>query len=152
MWQARWGCMSHYVFAEVTDDGNYECTIPFVYEELTDEDISAPVQFWYIPDFHRSYVITGVDDKQGEAMVSLAKNFPNPFRDVTRFNINLIRGCNVEISVFNTAGQLVKIFNFGHLQNGPHQLTLNFERLNEGVYFYTFNAGISSFKGKMIVQ
>jgi len=152
MWQARWGCMSHYVFADVTDNGSYECTIPFAYEELTNEDVASPVQFWYIPDFNRSYVVTGIDDQPNEPMASLAQNFPNPFRDVTQFNINLIRETNVEISVFNTAGQLVKKFDFGQMQNGPHQLTLNFENLNEGVYFYTFDAGISKFNGKMIVQ
>ncbi|OQX80509.1 MAG: hypothetical protein B6D64_03080 [Bacteroidetes bacterium 4484_276] len=152
MWQARWGCMSHYVFAEVTDDGNYECTVPFVYEELTDEDISLPVQFWYIPDFQKSYIITSINDKESGPLVSLAQNFPNPFRDVTNFNINLLEASGVDVSVFNTAGQLVKKFDFGRLQNGPHQLTLNFDNLNEGVYFYTFNAGSSSYNGKMIVQ
>jgi hypothetical protein len=94
----------------------------------------------------------GIDEQQSEPMVSLAQNFPNPFRDVTHFNINLIRESNVSIHVFNIAGQLMKNFDFGQLQNGPHQLTLNFENLNEGVYFYTLDAGSSKFNGKMIVQ
>jgi hypothetical protein len=152
MWQARFACMSHYVFADVSDNGNYECTIPFVYEELTDDDISSPVQFWYIPDFTRSYNVVGIGDEQSEPMVSLAQNFPNPFREITHFNINLLNASEVTISVFNTSGQLVKNFDFGQMQNGPHQLTLNFENLNEGVYFYTLNAGTSKFNGKMIVQ
>jgi len=152
MWQARWGCMSHYVFADVTDNGNYQCTIPFVYEELTNEDVASPVQFWYIPDFSRSYIVTGTDDFEKVTVTSLAQNFPNPFKDVTSFNINLIRQSNVSISVFSIAGQLVKNFDFGQLQNGPHQLTLNFENLNEGVYFYKLHAGASTFNGKMIAQ
>jgi len=152
MWQARWGCMSRYVFADVSDNGSYQCTIPFVYEELTDEDISAPVQFWYIPDFSRSYDVVGVNDETNEPLVSLAQNYPNPFRDETHFNINLISTSEVSINVFNTSGQLVKQFDFGQLPNGPHQLSLNFKNLTEGVYFYTLNAGASKFNGKMIVQ
>ncbi len=152
MWMARWGCMSHYAFADVTDNGTYECTIPFVYEELTNEDVASPVQFWYIPDFQRSYVVTGINDQESGPMVSLAQNFPNPFRDVTQFNINLLRSSEVEIDVFNMAGQLVKKFEYGQLQNGPHQLTLNFDNLNKGVYFYKLFAGSSTFNGKMIAQ
>ena len=149
--QARWGCMSHYVFADVTGN-NYECNIPFVYEELSNLDVSAPVQFWYIPDFDKSYVITGVDNSEDGPLASSVQNFPNPFRDVTRIDINLLKASDVGIMVYNTLGQQVHRIDFGVLQNGPHRLTLNLGNLDEGVYFYTLNAGKSRYNGKMIVR
>jgi hypothetical protein len=152
MWNARFGCMSHYVLAEVTDDGNYECTIPFVYEELTDFDISLPVQFWYIPDFIRSYVVTRIADRPEQSTIIASPNFPNPFRDETHFNINLLEESKVEVNIYNTAGQLIKIFDFGSLGNGPHRLTLKFENLNDGIYFYSLRAAETTVNGKMIVK
>ena len=143
--------MSHYVFADVTGN-NYECTIPFVYEELSNLDVSAPVQFWYIPDFDKSYVITGVDNNENGPLVSSVQNFPNPFRDITHININLLKTSDVDIMVYNTLGKLVQTIDFGRLQNGPHRLTLNLDNLKEGVYFYTLFADKSRYDGKMIVQ
>ncbi len=152
MWSAYWGCMSHYVFADVTDNGTYECTIPFVYEQLVENDISGLCQFWYIPDFTRSYVVTGLENDRSKPLVSLAQNFPNPFSETTHFNINLLEKSDVNIEVFNVSGQLVKQFSFEQLSNGPHQLTLNFGNIKEGAYFYNLTAGKSIFNGKMIVQ
>ena len=151
MQEARWGCMSHYVFADVTGN-NYDCTIPFVYEQLSNLDVSEPVQFWYIPDFDKSYVVTGVEDQNGGPVVSQIQNFPNPCQDITHININLVQSCHVGITVFNSLGQLVQTENFGQLQNGPHRLTLNLENLDKGVYFYTLSAGKSRYQGKMIVR
>jgi len=150
MWEARWGSMSHYVFADVTDNGNYQCTIPFAYQELLTENISEPVQFWYIPDFERSYNVVSV--KEGEPLVSLAQNFPNPFSETTHFNINLLKKSDVSIDVYNVSGQLIKQFHFNQLSNGPHQLTLNFENIKAGVYFYNLKAGKSIYNGKMCVK
>jgi hypothetical protein len=153
MWNARWGCMSHYVFADVTDDGTYDCTIPFVYQELDNSlDISLPVQFWYIPDFTRNYVVTRIDENPSQALASASQNFPNPCRNETRLNINLLQESEVEVNIYNTSGQLIKVFDFGSLDNGPHQITLKLPDLNDGIYFYSLKAGESVMNGKMIVK
>jgi hypothetical protein len=150
-WQtAKWGCMSHYVFADVAGS-DYTCTIPFVYEMLSNDDVSSPVQFYYIPDFEKSYVVTGVNEKGGPVSSEI-QNFPNPCSDYTNINVNLVQASDVSIQVYNTLGQKVKEFDYGMLSNGPHRLTLNVESLDEGVYFYTLIAGNSKYGGKMIVQ
>jgi hypothetical protein len=151
MWSAYGGCMSHYVFTEV-NDASYECTIPFVYEEFTSQDISLPVQFWYIPDFERSYTLVDIMEPETGPIVTFAQNQPNPFRGTTYLNLNLVNSCNVNIEVYNLAGQKVKEMAFGRLQNGPHRLTLNMEELTNGIYFYTVLAGHSKYTGKMIAQ
>lgn len=151
MWNARWGAMPHYVFTEVTES-NYYVNIPWIYQELTQLDVGLPVQFWYIPDFERNYVITGLDEGDGNPVVGLAQNFPNPFSGTTTFNINLLRGSEVSIEVFNLTGQRVKHFDFGYLPNGPHQMRLNLEDLTSGVYFYSVVTGNLRQTGKMVAQ
>lgn len=152
MWVAYWGCMSHYVFADVSAGGNYECTIPFVYEELNNLDISQPVQFYYIPDFKKSYVITRVDDNVLEPNFTVSKSYPSPFRNETNLNINLLEKSNIKVSVYSTTGQLVKTIDFGTLCNGPHQITLNLSDLTSGIYFYSISNGSSSIAGKLIKE
>jgi len=58
----------------------------------------------------------------------------------------------MNVSVFNTTGQLVETFEFGSLGNGPHKISLKFQDLKEGIYFYTLNAGDASINGKMIAN
>lgn len=151
MWNARWGCMSHYVFSDVSDNGTYECTIPFVYQQVP-TNISEPVQFWYIPDFQRSYTVTGINESMDKPLVTLAQNYPNPFSETTHFNINLLKRSDVNIHVFNLSGQMIKQFAYSQLPNGPHQLTLNFENIKSGIYFYELIAGDSKYTGKMIIK
>ena len=151
MWTARWGCMSHYVFSENTGD-EYDCTIPFAYQEMENDDPSLPTQFWYIPDFQRSYVITDIADNDVESITSISQNFPNPCRDFTQININLVRNENVSVDIYNLTGQKVRSFAFGRLGNGPHQLNLDINGFDSGVYFYTLRAGESDQTRKMIVN
>jgi hypothetical protein len=151
MWNARWGCMSHYVFSDVSDNGTYECTIPFVYQQVP-TNISEPVQFWYIPDFQRSYTVTGINESMDKPLVTLAQNYPNPFSETTHFNINLLKRSDVNIHVFNLSRQKIKQFAYSQLPNGPHQLTLNFENIKSGIYFYELIAGDSKYTGKMIIK
>ncbi len=150
-WNARWGAMPHYVFTEVTES-NYHVNIPFIYQELSQLDPGLPVQFWYIPDFERNYVITNIGEGEEIMDMVMAGNYPNPFRESTTFNVNLLKGSDVKIEVFNLAGQMVKNIPLGYLSNGPHKLNMNFEGLNPGIYFYSFVTSNSRYTGKMIAQ
>lgn len=151
MWQAHDACMPHYVFTEMNADGNYQCTIPFVYEELPNLDVSSPVQFWYIPNFKKSYMIIITDEEElpAETLVSV---FPNPAGDIANFNLNLSGSCPVRIEIYSLTGQLIREYEFGDLISGPHQLRVNLEELTNGVYFYKTYAGLSSFTGKIVAQ
>jgi len=151
MWNARWGCMSYYVFSENTGD-EYNCNIPFAYQVMTDDDPGAEVQFMYIPDFDRSYVITNIADNEVESLTSMSQNFPNPCRDFTRININLVKSEDISIKVYNLTGQNVKSFTFRRLGNGPHQLSMDVKDLVSGVYFYTLTAGESEQTRKLIIN
>ncbi len=151
MWVAYFACMSHYVFSEETEAG-IECTIPFVYEELTNMDISEPVQFWYIPNFKQTYMTTGIAENPEQAKFTVSQSYPSPCSDQTNFNINVLSKSNIEVKIFNSVGQLLQSKDFGTLNNGPHKITLDLPNLNRGIYLYSVSDGRNTINGKLIVD
>lgn len=148
---AKWGCMSHYVFADVTGT-NYNCTIPFAYQTLTGDDPDLPVQFWYIPDFEKTYVVTGTEDPASGPLASGIRNYPNPCHDYTNININLLTSCDVTVVICNTLGQPVKKYDFGMMANGPHKLTLALGSLPAGGYLCTLTTGNVNYTTKLFIE
>jgi hypothetical protein len=154
MWSAYYGCMSHYVFTEVTDgDLNYTCTIPFVYEQMgAANDPTLPVQFWYIPDFVKTYTITGIGDKETGFSGKVSQNYPNPFSQVSVVNVELIDNASLKLVVTNLIGQQVMQIERGDVPAGTYQFDIDGSKLGSGVYFYTVYTGKESVTRKMIVQ
>ncbi|NTV84821.1 MAG: T9SS type A sorting domain-containing protein, partial [Bacteroidales bacterium] len=150
MWTAYFGCMSHYVFSEVTES-NYTCTIPFVYEEMTNNDPLLPVQFYYIPDFVKSYTITGIRDNH-ELPAVVSQNFPNPFSSKTFIKVHLLQDTHITLEIYNLTGSLVRTTDLGNLEKGIHDLELGAGGLSRGIYFYSVNTGAGRVTKKMIVQ
>ncbi len=151
MWTSNFGCMSHYVFSQETET-DYTCTIPFAYEEMDGGDPLAPVQFYYIPDFVRSYTITEITPEHINPVSSVDQNYPNPFNGSTSIKVNLLKSSDLKMKVFNMAGQLVKQLDLGTLSKGLHEVTLNADDLKAGIYFYTLDTGKDRITKKMIVQ
>lgn len=150
MWNAYYGCMSHYVFAEVTGD-QYTCTIPFVYEEMTNRDPSLPVQFYYIPDFTRTYTVTGIDELEKPSGLEVSQNYPNPVNSYTTISINTPYASVLKLEIFNIAGARVYAEDLGcHL--GPQEFTVSPWRLSPGIYFYKISSEFESVTRKMVIS
>jgi hypothetical protein len=80
----------------------------------------------------------------------LYQNFPNPFNPSTtiRFDIpgSSQPGNEINIAIFNTSGQLVKMLYRGHLAKGTHQLSWNGDSDSgilapSGMYYAMINTG-----------
>lgn len=151
MWSAYFGCMSHYVFTEV-NGSNYTCTIPFVYEQMTGIDPTLPVQFYYIPDFVKSYTITGIDDAKPGMPSMVTQNYPNPFSSSTTITVSLFRETRLTVEIYDLTGSLVRMIDLGNMAKGRHDLTFNADGLNRGIYFYSVNTGSARVTKKMIIQ
>jgi hypothetical protein len=154
MWSAFYGCMSHYVFTEVTKtDFTYTCTIPFVYEQMgAANDPLLPVQFWYIPDFVKTYVITGIDDKKPDLASKVSQNYPNPFNQSSVINVEVPEKANLKLVVTNLVGQQVMQIDRGVVPAGTCQFNIDGSKLGNGVYFYTVISGKESVTKKMVVK
>ena len=152
MWTANWATMPYYVFSENIGENSVKCTIPWVYQKLTDQDPTVPVQFFYIPDFTKTYTITGTSDKMENALATVSQNYPNPFSNETLISVSLVKSSNVKLEVYNITGQKVMIKDFGYKTAGSFTMQISADELPTGVYFYTVEAGATKVTRKMIVQ
>jgi len=151
MWTAYFGCMSHYVFSEINEN-EYTCTIPFVYTLINPGDPTQPVQFYYIPDFVKSYIITG-DKEPGKASdMIVSQNYPNPFSSRSTVRINLLHNSNLQLKIYSLAGSLISETNLGYLPVGMHEILINADGLCKGIYFYTVSTDSGSVTKKMIIN
>jgi len=78
--------------------------------------------------------------------------YPNPATNQTQIVLSLNRASDVQLSVFNTMGQLVNTFNQHIIAGGVHPITLDLTNLQTGVYFVSIQAEGQTLSAKLIVQ
>ncbi|MBK7855977.1 MAG: T9SS type A sorting domain-containing protein [Bacteroidetes bacterium] len=82
---------------------------------------------------------------------------PNPAKTNTTFYLNLPRGGNVEIEIFNMLGKKIKAIVAKNQSAGDHKINFDLEdnsgnQLKNGYYFYTFKLNNESIKtGKIAI-
>lgn len=152
MWTANWATMPYYVFTEDMGDNTVQCTIPWVYQKLSEQDPSIPVQFYYIPDFVKTYAITANSEISQQAVAAVSQNYPNPFSNETLINISLVKASDVTLSIYNITGQQIIFEDLGFKNAGSFSVEVSADKLPTGVYFYTVEAGAQKVTRKMIVQ
>ena len=54
------------------------------------------------------------------------------------------------MSVFNSLGQRVWVYELGHRGQGIHELVFTASELTSGLYFYHVDAGYATVTGKML--
>ncbi|MDO8969420.1 MAG: T9SS type A sorting domain-containing protein, partial [Saprospiraceae bacterium] len=77
--------------------------------------------------------------------------YPNPSRGQTVVKYQLPKASNVQLQVYNVAGQLVKTVSEGQKPAGYHQVKVNDNTLSNGIYFYKLTAGEFSATRKLVV-
>jgi hypothetical protein len=118
-----------------------DATIPV--HEVNFEYREIPASYW---------VMTGQDNKQAASSNLVGKNYPNPVKDMTSFNVKMEKAANVTVEVSNIMGQKVMTMNMGTLSNGGHKFTIDASQLTSGIYFYTVKIGNETYSQKMIVE
>ncbi|MBU4486893.1 MAG: T9SS type A sorting domain-containing protein, partial [Candidatus Delongbacteria bacterium] len=81
----------------------------------------------------------------------LFQNYPNPFNPVTEIKFVLSSPSDVNLSVFNTNGQLVKTLIDGKKEKGLHTVNFNAKEFNSGIYFYRLKMNGKTEIKKMIL-
>ncbi|MBD3232632.1 MAG: T9SS type A sorting domain-containing protein [candidate division Zixibacteria bacterium] len=71
----------------------------------------------------------------------LLDNYPNPFNAKTTISFDIAEAGDVNLSVYNIAGQLVQTITNGNLRAGEHRVTWDASSVSSGVYFYRLQAG-----------
>lgn len=83
---------------------------------------------------------------------TVSQNFPNPFNGVTQFDVNLKKGADVRVDVYNVIGKLVKSHNYTNLNKGVNTLTLDAAGLSAGMYTYSVVVGAEKVTKSMMVK
>ena len=95
---------------------------------------------------------TSIDNEQFAIdNFELYQNYPNPFNPVTDISFSLDRTGQVNLSVYNHAGQLVNELLNRVLSKGVHKINFNASNLNSGIYFYKIETNETSITKKMML-
>ena len=97
------------------------------------------------------YGYCNIGIEENESAFNLSQNKPNPFSESTLIQYELASNEEVNISITDLAGKMVKTINLGNQSAGKHEFRLSENDFSEGVYFYTFNLGGEFVTKRMIV-
>ena len=82
----------------------------------------------------------------------LYQSYPNPFNPSTNIKFSLGKDGNVNLSVYNVMGQLVKtIVDNSYMSKGEHEYNVNMDNFASGIYFYTLRQGSNIITKKMVL-
>jgi chitodextrinase len=95
-------------------------------------------------------VLPAADNKP--ANYALAQNVPNPVHGQTSIQYMLPQAEQVNLSVFDVNGRLVRVLVNGAREAGTYTVPVNMNSLAKGVYYYKIQAGAFVEVKKMVVQ
>jgi len=96
--------------------------------------------------------VTGVEEnKYIPQRYILSNNYPNPFNPSTVISYSIPTSSNVELIIYNTLGQIVKVLERGFRNAGNYSITFSADELPSGIYFYKIEADQFSQVKKMIL-
>lgn len=92
-----------------------------------------------------------VGNKEITGSDSEVKLYPNPAKEKTVFDLYLSQGTDVEINIYNLAGQLTGSVMRSKLISGNFQIEYNTNELNPGMYLVEIKIGEKKYSEKLIV-
>ncbi|MCF7918808.1 MAG: immune inhibitor A [Candidatus Cloacimonetes bacterium] len=103
------------------------------------------------------YFINQTSGNEIPLTTALTGNYPNPFNPVTLISYQLAADANVQLSIYNTRGQLVKTLVNDNQEPGYYQIAWNGQDnhgkpASSGVYFYRFITDGYDKTSKMILM
>lgn len=75
------------------------------------------------------------------SLTSLGQNYPNPFNTATVISYELAKDSEVDIEVSDLTGRIVLSIDEGQKTAGKHNITLDANQLDPGIYFYSLISG-----------
>lgn len=76
--------------------------------------------------------------------INLYQNYPNPFNSTTKIKFELSEESFVQISIFNSLGEIIRTIFEGQIKKGIKELSFDSEDLSSGIYFCKIEAINSS--------
>ncbi len=83
----------------------------------------------------------------------LFDNYPNPFNPSTIIEFNLPKSSYINLTVYNTLGELVSTLVSQNLEKGRYSYQFNASELPSGIYIYQLSAGsFNSIKKMLLIK
>ncbi|MCP4631678.1 MAG: T9SS type A sorting domain-containing protein [candidate division Zixibacteria bacterium] len=82
---------------------------------------------------------------------ALMQNYPNPFNATTTITFDIVQNCDVNLAVYNLAGQKIETLVNGNLNSGHHNITWDASTYSSGVYFYKLTTSDRMFTKRMML-
>jgi hypothetical protein len=147
-------CVSDIVLQSVVlSDSTYTVPCTITYPQSIPSDGSTPVNYFYLDSVvFNSALALSVPKVVASQGFSVTPNYPNPFSNITNFNITLSKESTVTVDVFNLLGEKVSTLGTQQMSNGTHQMTINGNGWNAGVYLYRVTVNGQTVTNKMMVK
>jgi hypothetical protein len=89
--------------------------------------------------------------------IEFSQNYPNPFNPTTEIAFGIPEGVEVNLTIYNLFGQLVRTLVSGQLPAGKHRVTWNAtddsgRRVASGIYLYVLKAGSVTIQKKLTLM
>jgi len=97
-----------------------------------------------------SNIIDGVN--LNKALSGLGQNYPNPFNNFSTVEYELAQGAQVSFEIMDITGKKVMSEDLGFKPAGSHQIDIQRNQLDAGMYFYKLKAGDLSETKQMIIS
>ena len=82
---------------------------------------------------------------------NLSQNYPNPFNPTTSINFILKNSGKVNLSVYNTKGEVVSVLANEQMNSGSQSFSFDATNFNSGVYFYQLSVNGVTESKKMVL-
>ena len=117
----------------------------------SDNESGEGAGMWFIGHDSISGTISSSVAVEADAPTAfaVAQNSPNPFNPTTTISFSLAQAGNVNVDIYNVAGQKVDTIVNEYLDSGSHSVVWDASDFSAGVYFYTVKGGDFSKTMKM---
>lgn len=95
---------------------------------------------------------TGIPERIKADKILLGQNYPNPFSQSTVIGFQLSENSEVNLSIYNIKGQLIKTLFDKNLQKGEYNIKFNASNLKNGIYYFTIETPEQSLSKKIILM
>ncbi|MBD3168054.1 MAG: T9SS type A sorting domain-containing protein [candidate division Zixibacteria bacterium] len=91
----------------------------------------------------------GAEPENLPLKTAVLNSYPNPFNARTTIEFQLSNPGDVNIDIYNLAGQKIADLTDDHFDSGSHIVTWDASDYSSGIYFYRFKAGETAQIGRM---
>jgi hypothetical protein len=136
------GTISEETNYQYSDDFNYKSYKGLIEYRLKQIDFSGTYEY-------SKTVEVNVDFTPKEYV--LYQNYPNPFNPSTKIKYALPQNSKVNLTIYNTIGEVVIVLVDEIQSEGFHEVDFNASELTNGIYFYRLVANDNTMVKKMIL-